>query len=162
MIKRIITDQITKRLDDRKAILLLGPRQAGKTTLLHQLSEDLGNSIKWWNGDEPDHRIQLSNRTSSELRALIGDVPYIFIDEAQRIENIGITLKLIVDQIPGVKVIATGSSALDLANKINEPLTGRKWEFRLFPFSYEELVSHFDTENENRLLHHRMIYSVHG
>lgn len=158
MINRIIKEQIVRRLNDRKIILLLGPRQAGKTTLLYQLRDYLGNKVRWWNGDEPDHRIQLSNRTSSELKALIGDADYMVIDEAQRIENIGLTLKLIFDQIPVIKVIATGSSALELANQINEPLTGRKWEFRLFPFSYEELVSHFDRETEDRLLQHRMIY----
>lgn len=80
------------------------------------------------------------------------------IDEAQRIENIGLCIKLIVDQIPDVKVIATGSSAFDLANRINEPLTGRKWEYHLYPFSFAEMVNHHGLLEERRLLNYRLIY----
>ena len=139
-------------------MILYGPRQAGKTTLLNMLAEKLEGKIRWWNGDEPDHRAQLLNPTSTELRHMIGGSKYVFIDESQRIENIGLCLKFITDNIRDVKVIASGSSAFELANKINEPLTGRKWEFWLFPFSYKELSAHQDAEAERRLLHKRMIY----
>ncbi len=100
----------------------------------------------------------LQNSTSTELKGIIGDAKFVFIDEAQRIENIGLCLKLIVDNIKGVKVIASGSSAFDLANKISEPLTGRKWEFFLHTLSRRELAIHSSQEEENRLLEKRMIY----
>ncbi len=158
MIKRIILDRIISRMRDNKVLILYGPRQAGKTTILHMLSDSLDTKISWWNGDEPDHRIQLQNATSTELRSMIGDSKVVFIDEAQRIENIGLCLKLIVDNVKGVKVVATGSSAFELSNRISEPLTGRKWEFGLFPLSHLELVKHTTSEDERRLLERRMLY----
>ena len=79
-------------------------------------------------------------------------------DEAQRIENVGLKFKLITDNIPNIQLIATGSSAFDLANKINEPLTGRKWEYSLFPLSFDEMVKHHGFLKENCLLIHRLIY----
>ena len=141
MVERLLLDRLMSRMGDRKVLILYGPRQAGKTTVLRMLAEKLQGKIKWWNGDEPDHRAQLQNPTSTELRNMIGDSKYVFIDEAQRIVNIGLCLKLITDNVQGVKVIASGSSAFELANKISEPLTGRKWEFWLFPFSHHEFLS---------------------
>ena len=158
IIIRVLLDRIKLRMKDKKVLILYGPRQTGKTTILHILSEALDTKIKWWNGDEPDHRIQLQNATSTELRSMIGDSKLVFIDEAQRIENIGLSIKLIVDNVKDVKVIATGSSAFELANKISEPLTGRKWEFSLYPFSHKELAEHSSSEDERRLLKRRMIY----
>jgi len=128
MILRALTDLIQTRLSDEKAIILLGPRQVGKSTLLRQLSSEFRSDVLWWNGDEADIRSLLANPTASLLRSLIGKAGTLVIDEAQRIENIGLCIKLIVDQIKGVKVIATGSSAFELANNINEPLTGRRQE----------------------------------
>jgi len=135
---------------------MLGPRQVGKTTLLQ--NEFRNEKTLWLNGDEVDVRTQLSNTTSTALKSLIGDAKRVIIDEAQRIENIGLTLKLLHDQIPNVKVIATGSSSFDLANSINEPLTGRKWEFKLYPISVEEMIQHHGLLEEQRLLHHRLVY----
>ena len=80
------------------------------------------------------------------------------IDEAQRIEDIGLRLKLITDQINDVQLIATGSSSFDLANKINEPLTGRKWEYKIYPISFKEMVNHHGLLEEKRMLPHRLIY----
>ena len=158
IIKRVVLDRIKLRMKDNKVLILYGPRQTGKTTILHILSESLDTKIKWWNGDEPDHRIQLQDATSTELRSMIGNSKLVFIDEAQRIENIGLSIKLIVDNMKDVKLIATGSSAFELANKISEPLTGRKWEFSLYPFSHKELVEHSNSEDERRLLERRLIY----
>ena len=158
MVHRFVIDRMLSRMKDQKVLILYGPRQSGKTSLLHMLSTRLDEKIRWWNGDEPDHRIQLQNPTSTELKGMIGNSKFVFIDEAQRIENIGLCIKLIVDNLKGVKVIATGSSAFDLANKINEPLTGRKWEFFLYPYSLQELALHRNVEEENRLLEKRMIY----
>ncbi|GGC38993.1 ATPase [Parapedobacter defluvii] len=158
MINRDITQSVHGRLADEKAIILLGPRQVGKSTLLKQLAPAFQQKVVEWSGDDADVRTLLANPTATMLRQYIGAAKTLVIDEAQRIENIGLCIKLIVDQIPGVKVIATGSSAFDLANRINEPLTGRKWEYRLYPFSFGEMVNHHGFMEENRLLNHRLIY----
>ncbi len=158
MIKRSLEDSIAKKLKDNKAIILLGPRQAGKSTLLQLMQAQLKQPVAWWSGDETDIRSLLEHPTSAQLKSLTGSNKTIVIDEAQRIENIGICIKLITDNIKGVKVIATGSSAFELANKINEPLTGRKWEYHLHPLSFGEMVAHTNLLEEKRLLHHRLVY----
>jgi hypothetical protein len=158
MIKRGLETVITKKLKDNKAIILLGPRQAGKSTLLQLMQPQLKQPIAWWNGDETDIRSLLEKPGSTQLKSLIGNNKTVVIDEAQRIENIGICIKLITDNIKEVKVIATGSSAFELANKINEPLTGRKWEYYLYPLSFGEMAEHTGLLEEKRLLHHRLLY----
>ena len=158
MISRVLIQNIKQKLTDRKAIILLGPRQVGKTTLLRSIQKEMDVPTTWWNGDEPDIRTILTSASSTQLRNLIGNAKLLVIDEAQRVENIGLVLKLIVDNIPEVKVIATGSSSFDLANKINEPLTGRKWEFFLYPISVKELVDHTSYLEEQRVLDQRLIY----
>lgn len=102
----------------------------------------------------------LSNTTSTNLKAIFADARIVVIDEAQRIENIGIAIKLITDHLPGIQLIATGSSAFELANKINEPLTGRKYEFSLFPLSYQELSISNGILEENRLLQNRLLFGT--
>lgn len=156
MITRQITSVLNSKINDQKIIILIGPRQVGKTTLLqnHFKTEE----TLLLNGDDADVRSQLSNTSSTYLKQLIGNHKRLIIDEAQRIENIGLTLKILHDQIPNVKVLATGSSAFELANQINEPLTGRKWEFHLWPISYEEMVNHHSLLEERRLLEHRLVY----
>lgn len=158
MILRYLHTNLEKKLADKKAIILLGPRQAGKTTLLRELVRRNQLDALSWNGDETDIREMLKNPTSTQLKSYIGKHKILIIDEAQRIENIGLAIKLIYDNIPGVKVIATGSSAFELANRINEPLTGRKWEFFLYPVSYGEMVEHHGLIEERRLLEQRLIY----
>jgi len=158
MIKRIIQNIIENKLYDKKAIILLGPRQSGKTTLLHSTVENLNIKTLWLDGDEPDIRQMLPNATSTTLKTLIGNNKLVVIDEAQRIENIGLCIKLIVDNIKNVSVIASGSSSLELANKINEPLTGRKWQFYLYPISFLEMVQHTSILEEKRQLENRLIY----
>ncbi len=160
MIERTLYQKIRERLGDAKAIILYGPRQAGKTTLLNQIANEINDDILWWNGDEPDIRSELTHATSDWLRKQIGNRKFLIIDEAQRIENIGLIIKLIVDQLPGVKVIASGSSSFDLSNRINEPLTGRKWEFLLYPLSVEEMINHTGKREEKRLLSNRLLYGL--
>jgi hypothetical protein len=143
-------------MDDTKVIVLYGARQVGKTTLIRELVKGLKHL--WLNADEPDIRQMLQNKTSSELKTLVGEHSIVVIDEAQRVENIGLTLKLFADEIPGVKVIASGSSSFELSNKIREPLTGRKWEFMLYPFSYVEMKNHTSALEEKRLLEYRLVY----
>ena len=157
MIQRILSQNIQNVLNKNKAIILLGARQTGKTTLLKQLFENQSNTL-WLNGDDADVQNLFANATSTSLRAAIGSYKTVIIDEAQRIENVGLKLKLITDQISNLQLIATGSSAFELSNSINEPLTGRKWEFQLFPLSFAEMVQHHGLFEEKRLLRHRLLY----
>jgi len=160
MIKRDLEHTINDRLFKKKVIVVVGPRQVGKTTLL-QLVSNSSNKLKLFlNCDEPDIRRKLDLPSSTQLKALIGDAELIFIDEAQRVKDIGITLKLLVDAFPEKQLIVTGSSALELSNSINEPLTGRKFEYKLFPFSFGELSNANGFLEENRLLEHRMVYGM--
>lgn len=157
-IKRSIADQLRARIGKGKIILLFGPRQSGKTTLVREIAADSGLDTLWLSGDEADTRTMLSNTTSTRLKALFGSKKLVIIDEAQRIANIGLTLKLCADMIPEVQVIATGSSAFELADATSEPLTGRKYEYHLFPLSFGEMVAHHGVMVEKRLLEHRLIY----
>ena len=130
----------------------------GKTTLLQAIMKDSERKVLYLNCDEPDIRPILENASSTSLKALIGDNALILIDEAQRVKNIGLTLKLLVDNFKEIQIIATGSSALELANEINEPLTGRKREYHLYPFSTAEMAANSSIIQETRLLEQRMIY----
>lgn len=158
IIIRSVGTRIQARLFKGKAVILLGPRQAGKTTLVEGILRKRAEKVLELNADEPDVRELLDNCTSTRLRALIGESRLLFIDEAQRVPNIGLTLKLVTDRIPEVQVIATGSSAFELNARIAEPLTGRKFEFMLYPLSFAELVRHHGLLEEKRLLEHRLIY----
>jgi len=158
MIERMLTNQIRERIGRKKAILILGPRQTGKTTLAKTiLAEHPGKSL-YLNADEPFDRQRLTNVSSSQLRQLIGANDFVVIDEAQRVPNIGLTLKLLVDQLPEKQVLATGSSALDLSNTINEPLTGRLFTFHLLPVSWQEWASHIGHLEAERALEQRLLY----
>jgi predicted AAA+ superfamily ATPase len=161
MIKRDIFSSLKERLFKGKVIVITGPRQVGKTTLLKQLSTEQDNSLVLsLNCDEPDICVLLQNVSSTQLKTLVGKHKLVLIDEAQKVENIGLTLKLMVDNLPGIQIIATGSSAFDLRNKLSEPLTGRKFEFHLYPFSVNELLRHTSQIEESRLLEQRMIYGM--
>ena len=158
MVYRLIKEQIDKRLYRGKAIIVVGPRQVGKTTLLRMLTADTDRKVVVWNCDEPDVRRKLAEPNSSQLGADAANADLILIDEAQRVQNIGITLKLLVDNYPEKQVVVTGSSAMELSNSINEPLTGRKYEYVMFPFSAEELIKEFGPTEERRMLERRLIY----
>ncbi|NIA23698.1 MAG: AAA family ATPase [Proteobacteria bacterium] len=152
------TDRLVSKLFNGKVVIVLGARQVGKTTLINMLLNDIKEPFIYLNGDEFDVRELLSQTTSTRLRNIIGKKKIVFIDEAQRIEDIGITLKLFVDVIKNVQVIATGSSPFEFANRTKEPLTGRKYEFTLFPLSFSEMVSHHGILEELRLLEHRLVF----
>ena len=158
MISRKLKQIIEQRLFRGKIIVLTGPRQVGKTTLLKMLMSDINKKTLFWNCDEPDIRQKLSNPTSTQLGTDIGNSELILIDEAQRIKNIGLTLKLLVDNFPDKQIIVTGSSALELSDFISEPLTGRKYEYNMYPFSSEELIDNHGDIEERRLLERRIIY----
>lgn len=157
MVKRSLNTVLESKVGKGKAIIIMGARQVGKTTLLQHLWGD-DAKILWLNGDETDVQSLFENISASRLKAILGDKRIVVIDEAQRIRDIGLRLKLITDQIPEVQVIATGSSSFDLANKVNEPLTGRKWEYKMFPLTFGEMVAHHGLLEEKRMLPHRLIY----
>ena len=158
MIERIIASNIGNKLFKGKAILLFGARQVGKTTLLETLLNRSAYQVMQISGDEPDVRTLFTGITSTQLRNYIGKNTILYIDEVQRIPEIGLTLKLITDKIKEVQVMVTGSSALEIANKANEPLTGRKFVFELFPLSFAELVNHHGLLEEKRQLQNRLLY----
>ena len=141
-----------------KAIILLGARQVGKSTLLRNLFKDQLKNMLWLDAENGDVISLFNNATSTRLKQLSNNYRIVIIDEAQKIPNIGNVLKLFTDHIPEVQVIATGSSSFELKNKTNEPLTGRKWEHYLFPFSFKEMVDHTNLQEEKRSLHHRLVY----
>ncbi|MCC6413408.1 MAG: ATP-binding protein [Saprospiraceae bacterium] len=158
MIQRMVENQILDRIFKGKVILLFGPRQVGKTTLVKRIIQSYQDTAMYFNGDEPDVQQLLRRKSSAELKAIIGSRTLVVIDEAQRIENIGLTLKLMVDQFPEIQIIATGSSAFDLADQTQEPLTGRKYEFYLFPIAFAEMAASQGLLDAQRLVNHRMIF----
>jgi len=158
MINRTIENRILDRISENKSIILLGPRQCGKTTLLKSISNKLNKSFIWFNGDNPSDAILLENCSLERLKSIIGQNEVFIIDEAQDIPNIGKTIKLIIDYIGKVCPIISGSSSFELSSKLNEPLTGRKYEFNLFPLSFNELTNQFDFKTEIQHLEQRLIY----
>jgi len=160
MIKRQIQGDIEACFFKGKAVIIYGARQVGKTTLIKSIQKkDYQNSL-FINCDEPDYRAILTDISSTELKEIIGSKNVVFIDEAQRVKNIGLTLKLFVDNFPEKQVIATGSSSLDLSDEIVEPLTGRKYEFQLFPFALSELKDKYSFLEIQRIFENRIIMGM--
>ncbi len=160
MIKRALQPILESKLFRGKIIILYGARQVGKTTLIKNIQNKYPDNSLFLNCDEPDIRELLTDTTSTKLKSIIGNKELILIDEAQRVKNIGLTLKLFSDEIKNVQVIATGSSSFELSNIINEPLTGRKYVYTLMPVSFKELVDTFGWIETNRLLEERIIYGM--
>ena len=160
----IITRCIQKNLEEAlfkgKIVVLYGARQVGKTTLVKKILEKYNNDSLYLNCDEPDIREALTNKTSTELKSFIGSRRLVVIDEAQRVKNIGLTLKLIADNFPAIQIIATGSSSFELSGKISEPLTGRKIEFFLYPFSVDELTQAYSPLEIDRLLEEKLVFGM--
>lgn len=159
MINRTIEKIIIKRWGKGKAIILLGPRQTGKTTLLKKITAEKGSYL-FLDCDELLIKEKLENANLENLKQIIGNHTLIFIDEAQRVKNIGLTLKIIIDQLPDKQLLVSGSSALELANEINEPLTGRKWEYLLYPLSWREVREHFGYITAYKQLEQRIVYGM--
>jgi predicted AAA+ superfamily ATPase len=156
MLQRTLKSALVERFHKGKVLVLVGPRQVGKTTLIKEILKD--TPYLFLDGDDPVVRNQLTNAGKMELEAIMGKAETVFVDEAQRIENIGITLKIIHDQFKSIQLIVSGSSSLELRSEMNEPLTGRKWEYRLLPISYEEYENSLgylaaQGDLENRLIH---------
>lgn len=139
MIRRQLQTVIEKKLFKRKAVILIGARQVGKSTLLAQITKDREEAVLILNCDEPEVKEMLTNINTPELKMLIGNNKIVLIDEAQRVPGIGLTLKRITDNFPEVQLLVTGSSSFELQNNLNEALTGRKYEYHLYPVSTAEL-----------------------
>ncbi|KAA0260327.1 MAG: ATP-binding protein [Chloroflexi bacterium] len=142
-IKRTLFTQLEASLKPGKVLVLYGPRQVGKTTLAKDLMASLPLGSKFVNADELLYREILASQNSQRLGELLGNAELLVIDEAQRVPDIGLNLKILVDTFPQAKIIATGSASFELASKLSEPLTGRKLTFNLYPVSYEEVQDAF-------------------
>ncbi|MBQ8656506.1 MAG: ATP-binding protein [Prevotella sp.] len=159
MIKRILEQVIPEEFRRRKVIVLLGPRQVGKTTLLNMLAPT-GRKTLTLNCDDQDDARLIEEKTTTELRALLMPYDMVFIDEAQRVRNIGLVLKKIGDLKLDTQVIVTGSSSLALADDVNEPATGRLIEHLMFPLSLAEMAAETSEREERRMLEQRLIYGL--
>lgn len=160
LVKRDIQGAVQQALFQGKIIVIYGSRRVGKTTLVKELLAETGEDSAYFNCDEPDIREALTDKTSTELRSFIGHHRLVVFDEAQRVRNIGLTLKLIADTFPEIQVIATGSSSFDLSGKIAESLTGRKIEFFLAPFSVGELLRVSSALETDRLVEERLVFGL--
>lgn len=158
MIKRSIEDIIYNRLTPNKVILLFGARRVGKTVLLNQILRRFEGKTLLLNGEDYDSLVLLEPQSISNYKRLLAGINLLAIDEAQNIPEIGKKLKLIVDEIPGIKVLASGSSSFDLQNKAGEPLVGRSTQFHLFPFSQFELSQQENVLESKQRLEDRLIY----
>lgn len=154
----ITTDIVDKVRRFNKAVVIYGPRQVGKTTLCKEVLKQLGLKTLFINADEKRYVEALSSRDERALLELVEGYELLFIDEAQRVPDIGTNLKILIDRAPNLKIIATGSSSFELANTISEPLTGRKWVFRLFPIAQIELKPRYNTFELKSQIEERLIY----
>ena len=158
MITRTLQQRIEGNLFKGKAIIVIGARQVGKSTLFRQITEKLEEPVLMLNCDEPEVKELLAGMNLTELKLMIGKHRVVVIDEAQRVSEIGMTLKRITDNFPEVQLLVTGSSSFELQNRLNEPLTGRKYEYHLFPISTRELLEHGGLIAVKQSLESRLIY----
>ena len=158
-INRILSSDIKAKCFKGKTIVLIGPRQTGKTTLIKSILDDFDDYL-FLDGDDISTRQLLENINTQQLKRVIGKYKIVFIDEAQRVNHIGLTAKIINDQFEQVQLILSGSSAFDLNNKISESLTGRKWEYTLFPISWEEYLENQGYVNSLQQLDDRLVYGM--
>ena len=156
MIERTVSKSITDDFKKEKIILLMGARQVGKTTLAHELAKGR-QRVLHLNCDNYDDRADLEHQTSTELAALLAGYDFVLIDEAQRVPDIGMTIKMIGDLKLPVPTVVTGSSSSELLEGIKEPATGRHIDYELFPLSLPELIAHNGRREEHRLLEQRLI-----
>lgn len=158
-IPRVLESLIRERLFSGKTIILLGPRQVGKTTLARAILQSMPDvPALWLTADDPETMQMLTGISLGRLKGLVGNRKWVVIDEAQRIPNAGLTLKLLHDNFPNTQVLATGSSALDLMAMTSEPLTGRKLEYLMLPLSFRELCAHHGLIEERGNLGNRLVF----
>ena len=157
MIKRAIEEKIHNALAKKKIVTIMGPRQVGKSTLAGAMIPEDADDLEI-NGDNTDVQTMFVNVDDTKMKVLIGNKNFLFVDEAQKIGNVGNMLKIVAEKFDDVKVIVTGSSAFKLAEAVNESLTGRKREFRLYPLSFKEMADETSVLEESRMIDHRLIY----
>ena len=157
-VNRILQDQIKARIAPNKAVLIFGARRVGKTVMMRKIVEDYPGRTMMLNGEDYDTLVLLENRSVANYRHLLEGIDLLAIDEAQNIPQIGSVLKLIVDEVPGISVLASGSSSFDLLNKAGEPLVGRSTQFLLTPFSQREIAQTETPIETRRNLEARLIY----
>ncbi|MBQ8421936.1 MAG: AAA family ATPase, partial [Bacteroidales bacterium] len=157
MITRAIEDRINNALAKKKAVTIMGPRQVGKSTLADAIIPKDAKVLEI-NGDNTDVQTMFVNVDEAKMKVLIGNSNFLFVDEAQKIENVGNMLKIVAEKFKDVKIIVTGSSAFKLAEAVNESLTGRKREFKLYPLSFKEMADDTSVLEESRMIDHRLIY----
>jgi len=158
MILRSIKENIKTKLNRGKAIIIVGPRQVGKTTLIKDLIKN--EDFLFFDGDDPSTRTLLDTPNTDQIRSLLQNKKTVFIDEAQRINNIGLTVKIIIDQFQEVQVWISGSSSFFIYDEFNESLTGRKWEYKLLPISWEEFENHVGFLSAEKQLEERLVYGM--
>jgi hypothetical protein len=159
-IKRYIADKIAAKVSANKVILLLGARRVGKTFLLNSIKDSFNEPYRILYGEDINTNDQLNNKSIEFYKDMFSDTKLLIIDEAQKISNIGKILKIFTDNVEGLKIIATGSSAFDLLNKTGEPLTGRKYTFHLYPIAQCELRQYEDPILTSSFLEERLIYGA--
>lgn len=157
-IKRYIEASIESDFFKEKVIVILGARQVGKSTLIKMLPSCTEQNTLWLDAENADVPALLENANIERLKHMTRNHQVVVIDEAQKVPNIGSVLKLFADYCPDIQVVASGSSAFELRNTLNEPLTGRKYEYKLFPLSFAEMVRHTDLLREIRMLPMRLVY----
>ena len=160
MIQRKLEKVIESHLFKGKIIIIYGPRQVGKTTLAKKLIEKYGDENSYINCEIIDKKLALQDQNPERLKKTLGSGKFFVFDEAQKVSDIGTTLKLLVDTYPDIQIIATGSSSFDLANKINEPLTGRAFEFILYPISYAEIKDTYSLSRARESLSHYLRFGM--
>ncbi|MEM9895191.1 MAG: ATP-binding protein [Bacteroidota bacterium] len=160
MIDRQLHHRLAKKCFQGKAILLIGSRQVGKTTLVKEVVKQLDTSVLFLDGDDPAVRSLLKSPSTEEIRQIIGQYKVVFIDEAQRIASIGLTDKIITDQFKKTQLILSGSSSFDLGQEVQEPLTGRKWTYELFPISWQEWQDHIGYVKSEQDLLNRLVLGL--
>lgn len=157
-IQRLLLSQIEERVKPGLVAVVYGPRRVGKTTLVKEYLDSYQGKYLFLNADELASREALESQDARKLGELVAGYDLLVIDEAQRVREIGLNLKILVDTYPKLAIIATGSASFDLANKINEPLTGRKSTLNLYPVSFEELVSEYGTFEAKKQLEQWIVW----
>ncbi len=157
MIPRTLEFTLRSRIGGRKSIIVMGPRQVGKSTLLHEIFDSNPDAL-WIDADDIGEQARFEDASSEVIRSIVGKHKILIIDEAQNLSNAGLTLKRITDYLPDVQLVATGSSSFELADKIKEALTGRKREYKLYPLSFSEVAAQTNILKERSMLEHRLVY----
>ncbi|MCS4433359.1 ATP-binding protein [Aquiflexum gelatinilyticum] len=157
-IERLQKHWIGEKLHKGKVIIVIGPRQVGKTTLVNELLKS--ESFLFLDGDDPTVRELLNSPNTEQLKSILGNYSLVFIDEAQRIKDIGITLKIIHDRFKDVQLLVSGSSSFELSGLTQEPLTGRKWTFFLYPISWEEWEKQVGYVRAEQSIEERLVFGM--